>query len=480
MVLSSTSTSRSERRRRILPRRSLIGDLFMRVSALLALIILAVGVTAFVTARKQVDTLYDGQLIAGANVLVALMSDERREQNQTARPPRTLEVTDAPLLSPEDRDAFNSYADWRMFRVWRNGQLEIGSDTGPQLPPPAANQSGFSPARQGAQMWRIYTLPLAQSNIVVQVGERPGVRDDLVQKIALDLALPLLILIPLSGALIWMSLTDGLRQLRGIIAQLGARGANLAPLSVGSAPVDLVALIRPINQLLERVQSAVARERSFVDHAAHQLRTPLAAMRLEAQMLSRETDPLARTAHSERLLKGVDRAALLVEQLLTLARLDSQTEISRTSTLQAQVTDAMTAIVSLASARNVELVFDTQGADAVGDPTLLRLIASNLIENAVYHAPPNTDVTIGITERPQNGHTLTVADHGAGLLAEERARVFDRFYRVADDRTPGAGLGLSIVWEAVRQLNGAISLRDREDGASGLVVCVDLPPRPEA
>jgi len=169
---------------------SLLAALFGRVGVLFLIIVLVVGLLAFFTAQRRINEIYDGQLIIGANVLRALMTDEIKEQ---AVKPRSggaeFTVDDSDLLSPEDRDAFDSYADWRMFRIWRGGRLVLRSDTGPaSLPPPTHN--GFSEVVANNDRWRIYSLPVPSSTVTVQIGERLDIRLVLVQGIALGLALP--------------------------------------------------------------------------------------------------------------------------------------------------------------------------------------------------------------------------------------------------------------------------------------------------
>jgi len=229
-------------------RLSLLTALFGRTGLVLVMVILSVGVIAFLAAQQRVDKVYDGQLIIGANVLRALMSDELREQaGQSGE--EQLEIDDSALLSPEDRRAFDDYAEWRMFRVWRGNRITIRSDTGPPpVPPPAADGFSYLHAPNGDR-WRVYTLRVAPYAIAVQVGERTDIRAVLVRDIAVGTALPLLLLVPLIAGLLWLSLRDGLGELRVLMTEIGRRsltaGAGaLAPRPASAGPRDQPA-VRP-------------------------------------------------------------------------------------------------------------------------------------------------------------------------------------------------------------------------------------------
>ena len=455
---------------------SLLAALFGRVGVLFLIIVLVVGLLAFFTAQRRINEIYDGQLIIGANVLRALMTDEIKEQ---AVKPRSggaeFTVDDSDLLSPEDRDAFDSYADWRMFRIWRGGRLVLRSDTGPaSLPPPTHN--GFSEVVANNDRWRIYSLPVPSSTVTVQIGERLDIRLVLVQGIALGLALPLLLLIPTCGVLIWLTLSDGLRALRTLIAEIGRRTMrDLSPLPLDPWPRDLHPLVRSINRLFERIDRSLQNERRFLDDAAHQLRTPLAAVKLQAQLIAGEADPGERHAMTTQLVESVDRAAALTDSLLTLARLEARRgTVDTGGDLEAETVAAIADLAPVAARREVELSFEGRGRYPGGDPLLLRLIAANLLENAINHAPPGSEVAVRLSSA-QGWRRLMVTDAGPGIPAAERAKVLERFYRGSGASPRGSGLGLAIVGEAVRLLGGRLELRDREDGGRGLCATVDLP-----
>ena len=464
---------------------SLAGVLFGRIGLVfVALILIAAAVTSQ-TARDQIDDAYDGQLIIAANVLQALMADEIRERApataESADPQTELSVDDSPLLSSEDRQAFDAFADWRMFRIWLGGKLVMRSDTGPPSTAAAPKAPGFEDIVSNKLKWRIYTLQLNDRPIVVQVGERLGIRGALVRNISLGLALPLLLLIPATALLIWLSLTDGLRAVRALVSALGRRsGRDLAPLPTDSWPSDLSPLVGSVNQLFGRIDQSLQHERRFIDQAAHQLRTPLSVVKLQAQMIAREDQPEERRKLITQLAGGVDRAALLIDRLLTLARLDNAVETGEVSDLVVEATTAIADLAPFAAQRKVALSFDSRmPAAIVGDPTLVNRVCANLIDNAIRFSPPGGEVDVRIQTEP-GWHSIIVADIGPGIPVGERAQVLERFNRGATSRGEGVGLGLSIVMEALRLLGGNLDLRNRSDGLAGLEACVVLPALPAA
>ncbi|HEX3699767.1 MAG TPA: ATP-binding protein [Phenylobacterium sp.] len=455
--------------------RSLLAALFGRVGVLFLIIVLVVGLLAFFIAQRRINEIYDAQLIVGANVLRALVSDELSEEPQSPKGLPALSIDDS-LLSPEDRQAFDSYADWRMFRIWQGRRLVMRSDTGPPVAGPPA-QDGFAEVTAQGDHWRTYTLHVpGKGGVVVEIGERTDIRLVLVQGIALGLALPLLLLIPTAGVLIWLSLSDGLQALRALVAELGRRTLrDLAPLPLDPWPRDLHLLVRSINRLFERIDRSLANERRFLDDAAHQLRTPLAAVKLQAQLIAGEADPAERQAMTAQLVESVDRAADMTDRLLTLARLEAQRGPGAAQgDLRDETVAALADLAPLAARRRVELAFEGHGAFAGGDPVLLRLIAANLVENAINHTPEGSEVTVRLSGAGGR-RQLSVVDAGPGIAAAEREKVLERFYRGAGASPSGSGLGLSIVGEAVRLLGGRLELRDRSDGGRGLCAVVELP-----
>jgi signal transduction histidine kinase len=273
----------------------------------------------------------------------------------------------------------------------------------------------------------------------------------------------------------WLSLADGLAALRALGSELQRRTLqDLSTMDPRRWPRDLVPLIHTTNQLFQRLSSAYQQERRFVDHAAHQLRTPIATIKLQSQLIARETNEAERRKLVSELEASANRAADLNDRLLTLARLEAEVGSAGEADLGPETTAVLADLAPFAQSRGVTLAYEGASARVRGDPALLRLIASNLVDNAIRHAPDGSEVEVRVESDPAAA-CLTVLDGGPGIPLAERAHVFERFYRAPGEAPGGTGLGLSIVAEAVRVLGGAIALVDRPDGRSGLCACVTIP-----
>lgn len=454
------------------PRRqaSLASQLFGRILLLIALIGATMAALTFWAARTQIYHAADGQLVTSANVLYALMEDELRSGRGR---PTTVSIDDS-LLSGEDLRAFRLSADRRMFAIFHSGRPMLRSDTAPvaQLHP---RQNGFATIEARDGRWRVYGLGVPQGDMSIQVGERLSVRDAVLTNVAKNIIIPLLMLIAGSAAMIWVSLHDGLLQIRKLSQSLSQRPPrDTEPFAPEDWPSDLGLLIATLNGLFARVDAAFWRERQFTDDAAHQLRTPLAALKLQVQALARTETESDHRELTAALLAAVDQASLLVSQMLTLARLDTGELDRETLDVGTILIECVADQAGIAARRDIALAFDGERqAWAEADATALRLIFSNLIENAVKQTPAGSTVTVTLMREPDGALIATVSDEGPGIAESERALVLQRFHRSSAGGI-GTGLGLAIVASAVRLLGGELALEDSPAGP-GLVARVIIP-----
>jgi two-component system OmpR family sensor kinase len=331
---------------------------------------------------------------------------------------------------------------------------------------------GLSTVTADGGDWRVYRIDA--QNQIVQVAQPMSLRRDRAAKVALRVLLPLIVALPLLAALIWFVVGRGLAPLTGLARSVAVRGPGaLEPLPKASVPDEVRPLVASLNDLLARLGRALDRERAFIGDAAHELRTPLAAVTLQLQVLERVPEGPERGEALARLKAGIERSARLVQQLLQLARQDAAAA-DRPMTkvdLAAVAREVVVEQAPQAQARGIDLGLDASPAELDGDAEGLRVALGNLVDNAVHYTPAGGKVDVRV--RIESGQVVAeVVDTGPGIPAAERERVFDRFHRGGAGGT-GSGLGLAIVREIARRHGATVELRDR-DGGPGLCVRLQL------
>ncbi len=452
---------------------SLTRTLFSRVAPTILITIILIGMMAFKSATRQIESAYDAQLISSANMMWLAVEEEL--QNTEISGFRRIRKIDFSFNDTSKVSSIASeYVDDRMFRVWKSRRLIMLSDgaLGTQVP---LQPRGFSNVTSKKERWRIYSQPIPDTDFVIEAGEKIVLRHSLVEQILIELATPLLLLIPLVGTLIWYGLTTGLGTIRALMEQIRFRSPDdLSALTLSGMPRDLVPLGQSINQLLTKLRHSFTAEKRFAEHAAHHLRTPLAALKLQLQLLTNTKDEAARTALLADLAAAIDRASQLVSQLLTSTRVSHQAITRVPLSWRQMIITLLEELAPLAAQKNIALDFDSDNtAEVMADETLLRLITGNLLENAIKYTPAGGAVSIALTASDTDVR-YTVSDTGPGIPEAERPLVFERFYRVGTSRIEGTGLGLAIVAESVARLSGNITLAAAE-GESGLKAEVTLP-----
>ena len=324
--------------------------------------------------------------------------------------------------------------------------------------------------------WRVFTL-LGYHNHIIQVAQPLRVRQAMATSMAARTLLPWLATMPLLGGLIWWLVGRDLKPLIDVARAVRQRHSTaLEPLPSAGLPQEVQPLVTALNELLQRLATALATQRAFIADAAHTLRTPLTAVHLQTQMVARATEDAERQQTVAALQRGVERATHLVHQLLTLARLEPeaaqqpQTQVALNPLLHTVIADH----VPLATEKRIDLgLARDDPACLMGDADSLRILFDNLLENAIRYTPEGGTVDVQITSAPDTIQ-VEVIDTGPGIPPAERTRVFDRFYRREGADVPGSGLGLAIVKTIAERHRAQIILRDRDHG-SGLVVCLTFP-----
>jgi two-component system OmpR family sensor kinase/two-component system sensor histidine kinase QseC len=345
---------------------------------------------------------------------------------------------------------------------------------------PAQARLGWADVAVGPRAWR--TFSVATGLRVIQVAQPRQIRQGLAADAALHSIQPLLWLSPVLALLMWVLLAQSLRPLQQVAQAVRERDPqSLAPLQgadlpSGDLPDELAPLVQSLNELLQRLGQTLDAQRAFVADAAHELRSPLTALKLQLDLLRHATDPAAAAAATEALADGISRAAWLVEQLLALARNEPGAPQPPFAPVDLAETarKALADTVPQALTRGTELELQADAPVRLdGDAASLLVLVRNLVDNAVRHTPAGSVVKVGVTFS-DGAPLLVVDDAGPGIPPEDRERVFDRFYRRNPATTEGSGLGLAIVRTVAQRHGATVGLGVSPLG--GLRVTVRFPP----
>jgi two-component system sensor histidine kinase QseC len=418
-------------------------------------------VSTWLDARHEIDELLDAHLAQAAALLIVRSTGEIEE----------VDIEHAPILHPDARKV--------AFQVWEEGRsLRLHSLNAPSQPLGTAAE-GFSDRVIEGQAWRVFSAWDASREMLIHVGERADVRAELADELAEGLLRPLLLALPALAVLLWLAIRGGLRPLLALRTELARRDPeNLAAIDDAHAPREVVPLIDQLNRLFERIRHSLERERRFTADAAHELRTPIAAIKAQAQVAQLAGSDAVRAHALEQVVTGADRAARLVDQLLTLARLDAvDLRTLAPHPLRRLVAEVLAerAPALLAQGMSVELS-DGPELHVRCEPALITALLRNLLDNAGLHARAGT---VHVSVQQADGRAvLAITDAGPGIPVEARQKVLQRFHRLESAGAGGSGLGLSIV-QRIAALHGATLELKPGAGGTGLRVEVAFSLVPE-
>ena len=383
--------------------------------------------------RKEVDELLDAHLAQVASILSAQSMHELGE----------IEYSDIPALSPLSMTV--------AFQVWEHGagngmELRLHSSNAPKFPL-SKREEGISDVVIDGKKWHVFSAwDTSHEIFMVQVAELASEREHVSDTIAYNLLLPLLLSLPLLAILLWVAVTRGLRPLDKLASDVEQREPdNLATLDASSAPREVVPLIERLNRLFTRIDASMQKERRFTADAAHELRTPVAAIKAQAQVARASSGEAERIRAIDNAILGCDRATHLIDQLLTLARVDTlDRSVAELCQLRDIAAEAIAALAPAALEKGVRLELLAGDETVRGNPGLLRVLLRNLLDNSIRHTLPGTSVQVSIIHEP-GAVCLSVSDNGPGIPEQELDKVLERFYRPLGTQASGSGLGLSIV-----------------------------------
>jgi two-component system sensor histidine kinase QseC len=376
-------------------------------------------------------------------------------------------------VEPETYAISNQYA----FQVWQDGSLLQRSSNTPMTA--ISNlDSGYQDTNFGSHRWRTYTWIDASQDRRTVTAERIDIRNVLAERIIMKSVVPVIVSLPVAGLLIWLVVGYGLAPLRNLAAHLGSRRAeDLKPIPETRQPVELMQVITSTNDLFSRLEASFSREKRFAADAAHELRTPISALKVHLHNMSKNVSPGDHDL--VQLEAATDRMGSVVEQILALHRTapDQYVARFREVDLYQLVQQVIITMYSEFERRDIQLELTGERALLSGDRFALETLVKNLLGNACKYTPLGGDVLLSV-EMTDAGVRLQVEDSGPGVSEELYQRIFDRFYRAGGDRhqsgVVGCGLGLAIV-RHIADIHGASIELGESSFESGLCVSVWFP-----
>lgn len=364
------------------------------------------------------------------------------------------------------------------FQLWDgDGKLLLSSEKTPTTP--LISKPGLSDKMIDGQKWRTFSIYDSKRGVILVLAEQYAARHTMIHDMLVSDTYLTLFIYPLSGMFIWLIIGSGLKSIRFFAKEMAERAADhLDPVDLNEVPVEISPLVDELNKLFLRLQQAFEREQRFAADAAHELHTPLAALKTQAQVALKTTDPQECYMHLKQVIASVDRCSHVIQQLLTLCRLSPETIMPEhftqvnLSRIAAEVI-AQLAPQAILKQIEIELIAKESDYKLLGNTTGLHVLIRNLVDNAIRYTPTGGVIKVLIFNT-SDSIILQVIDNGPGIPDKLRARVFERFFRVLGTNAQGSGLGLAIVEQIAKLHKGSIALDAPEEG-TGLQVEVRFP-----
>lgn len=419
----------------------------------------------YLEAGRESQELFDQSLAETGHLLLSLAEHEVQEHGASTS-----------LVMPVAQN--RNHRQYLLFQVWDAQQRLLYKNAGaPDRAFAAPADVGYSWHDNDGRLWRIYTSWNHNAQLQIQVAEPASHRQEISSRFALKLLAIGLPMAALAALAIWWSINRVFRALRRSADEVAQRTPDdLASVSVTGAPLEVQPLLQAINRLFVRVRQTREQEQRFTADAAHELRTPLAAIKTNLQVLQRARSDAERKESVMGLGLSVDRATRLVGQLLTLSRLDPQSQPPPdlpVLDLAAVLAEQLPGWMAQAQRQDLLLRAELATAPCRLQPDHVLILARNLMDNAMRYTPAGGTLVLACRSEA-DGVLLRVSDTGPGIAEQLRERVFERFFRAAGAHQPGSGLGLSIVRRIAETHGASVQLAAGPDG-TGLVVTVRFP-----
>lgn len=454
-------------------RRFLLISLLVSVS----IVTISTAIWTYNSVTDEIDDLFDGQLVEAAHILRRITTHGGApKQDSASKSPLFTDNAKFTAVVDESFPFFHHhYALQRSFQIWRaDGSLMLKSSSAPDFSL-APNQGGFSTTVLGDSSWRVFSLTDPKSKLQFQVAQLHQVRNKLVRTIAFTEIVPFILMYPLLAIAVWYAVEFALRQIKRVTAEVRERTepGELKPLCITNVPSEVSPLVEELNNLFQRLEHAFAREKRFAADAAHELRTPLASVKTQAQVALRADNQDTLNKALSQIIAGVNRCTHVVQQLSILNSLKPDepmyglVDVELNELARTIITDVYP--FALTNKVDIELHPAPEPALLKANEVLLQILLRNLIDNAIRYSGHDALVRVTISRNQADSSKNTadlvikVEDNGPGIPTELRERVFERFYRQLGTNTSGSGLGLSIVQQITELHHGRMSLCQSPD-----------------
>lgn len=436
--------------------------LLLYISISVLILSLIIGGLSLISAYDEIEEVYDAQLAHSAKILLMLTEHEVGEHEK-------YEIE----LGTERADLIHRYENKLTFRIWKEdhavAQSHLAESFGEFTAPP-----GFTTQNFAGEEWRFFVFIDPTTNITIEVAEKLEIRRELIFKIFASFGAPLLLFVPVLFACVWFVVSIALRPILELSKSINTREeTDLEPINTQALPIEINPLIEAMNNVLERIKDSFIREQQFTDNAAHELRTPLAAMKTQTQVLLKKAANIPECHEGlENLHQSIDRATHLVEQLLSFARLQSG-ELAKVEFDFGALCHTITKdLQPLADKRHVILHASVEdGIFINGNQHALEVMVKNLLDNAIKFSPEQETVTISLSKQGEK-IAFCISDHGKGIADQHKEKVLERFYRVHKSDGKGSGLGLAMVKWVADVHDAVLILSDNKP--SGLCVTMEM------
>lgn len=424
----------------------------------------------YIDTRTEIRDLMDAQLAQSARVLLEISAHELYEQLAYM-----AQQNDGQGDVSEHIDIqVHKYQQEIDFQIWTtDGRLAVRSSNAPDTPLIDRDEE-YGDREVNGVMWRVYSIKNEDDTLRVQVGERYDKRENLSNTISIRLIASFGIILPLLAILIFITVGRAMQPLRKVAQQIQYRQFNnLEAIDTKGVPAEAMPMIKALNGLFKRLQSSFEEIILFTSNAAHELRTPLAAQKVHAQVAMQAKDEYKRNEALREVVDSIDRATHMVEQLLTLARLDPQGMLNANedSDLCKVAEEQLSELGHEALEKHIELSLEgSQHCMVKGESSMMGILIRNLVENAIRYTPEKGTVRVTIDGEDRQ---ITVEDSGPGIPEDQYENVFKRFYRVEEGNHKGTGLGLSMV-QRIIEIHKA-TIRFGRSAFGGLKVEINFP-----